>query len=125
MEECRTIRYGKNDKCYQTATTANESSRQLQLDHEGPLEDHNGNKKNFGCNKRSVLKIFVGKNTQSTGRKLSTKFLRTYIDTQGIPESIRTDQFSGSKGKAMRKFRSENNIEKNLSTGGPPRLWIF
>ena len=39
----------------------------------------------------------------------SIKFVRTYIDTHGIPDSIRNDQFSGFKGKAMKKFCSANN----------------
>ena len=52
--------------------------------------------------------------TKSTWGKSSVKFLRTYIDTHGIPESIRTDQFSGFKGKTRKSFCSENIIEQKF-----------
>ena len=62
-------------------------------------------------------------------RKTSVKFLRTYIyiyiyiyiATHGIPESIRTDQFSGFKGKTMKKFCTEHNIEQKFSPVGDHR----
>ena len=59
--------------------------------------------------------------TKSTGGKSSIKFLRSYIDIHGIPESIRTDQFSGFKGKAMKKFCSDNNIEQKFCPVGDHR----
>ena len=42
------------------------------------------------------------------------KILRNYLDAHGIPESIRTDQFSGFKGKTMKKFCSEHSIEQKF-----------
>ena len=61
------------------------------------------------------------KTTNSTGGKSSTKFLRSYINIHGIPESIRTDQFSGFKGKTMRNFCAENNIEQKFCPVGDHR----
>ena len=49
------------------------------------------------------------------------KFLRTYIDTHGIPESIRTDQSLGFKGKTMKKFCTEYNIEQKFCPVGDHR----
>ena len=46
------------------------------------------------------------------------KFLRTYIDLHGIPESLRTDQFSRFKGKTMKKFCTEYNIEQKFCPVG-------
>ena len=40
--------------------------------------------------------------------------MRSYIDTHGIPESIRSDQFSGFKGKTLQIFFSELNIEQKF-----------
>ena len=59
--------------------------------------------------------------TKSTGEKSTIKFLRSYIDTHGIPESIKTDQLSGFKGKAMKKFCLENNIEQKFCPVGDHR----
>ena len=59
--------------------------------------------------------------TESIVGKSSMKFLRTYIDRHGIPESIRTDQLSGFKGKAMKKFCFENNTEQKFGTVGDHR----
>ena len=53
--------------------------------------------------------------------KTSTKFLRSYIDIHGIPESIRTDQFSGFKGKTMQKYCSDNNFKQNFCPVGDHR----
>ena len=54
------------------------------------------------------------------------KFLRTYIDTHGIPESRRTDQFSGFKCKTMKKFCTEYNIEQTFCPVGDHRdvAWL-
>ena len=49
------------------------------------------------------------------------KFLRIYIDTHGISESIRTDLFSGFKGKTMKKFCTEHNIEQKFCPVGDHR----
>ena len=61
------------------------------------------------------------KTTNSTGGKSSTKFLRSYINMHGIPECLRTDQFSWFKGKTMRKFCAENNIEQKFCPVGDHR----
>ena len=55
------------------------------------------------------------------GGKSTIKFLRPYIDTHKIPESIRTDQFSVFKGKAMNKFCVENNIKQKFCPVGDHR----
>ena len=49
------------------------------------------------------------------------KFFRTYIDTHGIPESVGNDYFSGFKGKMMKKFCAEHNIEKKFCPVGDHR----
>ena len=56
--------------------------------------------------------------TKSTGEKSTIKFLRSYIDTHGIPEQIKTDQFSGFKEKAMKNICIVNNIEETFCPGG-------
>ena len=53
--------------------------------------------------------VQLGKEVQS-----SIKFLRFYIDTRGITESIKTDQLSGFKGRAMDKLCLDNNIEQKF-----------
>ena len=47
--------------------------------------------------------------------------MRSYIDTHGIPESIRSDQFSGFKGKTLKKICSELNIEQKICPVGDHR----
>ena len=47
--------------------------------------------------------------------------MTSYIDTHGIPESIRSDQFSGFKGKTLKKFYSELNIEQKFCPVGDHR----
>ena len=59
--------------------------------------------------------------TKSTSGKCSVKFLRSYIDTHGIPEPIRSDHFSGFKGKTLNKFCSELNIEQKFCPVGDHR----
>ena len=56
--------------------------------------------------------------TKSTNGKCTVTFLRSYIDTHGIPESFRSDQFSGFKGKTLKKFCSELNIEQKFCPVG-------
>ena len=92
--------------------------QELQLDYAGPLEDKKGNKIYLltAIDRFPSVKI-----TKSTGGKSSVKFLRTYIDTHGIPESKRTDQFSGFKGQTRKKFCAENNIEQILCPVGDHR----
>ena len=94
--------------------------QELQLDYAGPLEDKKGKKYLLTAIDR-YSKLPSVKITKLTGGKSSVKFLRTYIDTHGIPESIRTDHFSGFKGKTMKKFCADNNIEQKLRPAGDHR----
>ena len=60
--------------------------------------------------------------TKSTSGKCTVKFLRSYIDTHGIPESIRSDQISGFKGKTLKKkFCTDLNIEQKFCPVGDHR----
>ena len=128
-EECRSCsRYGKNVKYI---IPNNESKplplltqlpgQELQLDYAGPLEDKKWKKIYLLTAIDRYSKIPSVKITKSTGGKSWVNFLRTYIDTHGIPESIRTDQFSAFKGKTMKKFCSENNIELKFCPVGDHR----
>ena len=51
---------------------------------------------------------------KSTSGKCTVKFLRSYIDTHEIPESIRSDQFSGFRGKTLKRFCSELDIDQKF-----------
>ena len=95
--------------------------QEIQLDYAGPLEDGNGKKIYLltAIDRYSQFPSF--KVTKSTGRKSTINFLRSYIDIQRIPESIKTDQFSGFKGKAMKKFYVESNIEPKFCPVGDHR----
>ena len=95
-------------------------SQEVKLDYAGPLEDHKG-KNIYLLVAIDRYSKFTSKLTKSTGGKSSTKFLRSYIDIHGIPESIKTDQFSGFKGKTMRKTCSDNNIEQKFCPVGDHR----
>ena len=95
--------------------------QELQLDYAGPLEDKKGKKIHLLTAIDRYSKFPSVKITKSTGRKSSVKFLRTHIDTHGIPESIRTDQFSGFKGKLLKRFCSESNIEHKFCPVGDHR----
>ena len=127
-EECRSCtHYGKNVKYFIPKNASKplplltQPGQELQLDYAGPLEDK----------KRKMIYLLTAidryskfpsvKITKSTGGKSSVKFLRTYIDTHGIPESIRIDQFSGFKGKTMKKFCTKNNIEQKFCPVGDHR----
>ena len=127
-EECRSCtRYGKNAKYLIPKISAKplplltQTGQELQLDYAGPLEDHKG--------KKIYLLVAIDRNskfpsvkvTKSTGGKSTIKFLRTYIDTHGIPESIKTDPFSGFKGKSMKKLCTENNIIQKFCPVGDHR----
>ena len=99
-EECRSCtHYGKNVK-YITKNASKslplltQPGQELQLDYAGPLQDKK--KKIYLLTAIDRYSKFPSvKVTKSTGGKSSVKFLRNYIDTNGIPESIRNDQFSG------------------------------
>ena len=92
--------------------------QKLQLDYAGPLEDHPGKKIFLLVAIDRYSKFPSVKVNKSTGGKSTIKFLCTYIDTHGIPKSIKTDQFSGLKGKAMKKFCTENNVKQKFCTVG-------
>ena len=59
--------------------------------------------------------------TKSTSEECTVKLLRSYIDRQGIPESIRSVQFSGFRGKTLKKFCTELNIEQKFCPVGDHR----
>ena len=127
-EECRSCtRYVKNAKYLIPKNSAkplpllSQPGQELQLDYAGPLEDHKGKKIYLLVAIDRYSKFPSVKVTKSTGGKSTIKFLRTYIDTHGIPESIKTDQFSGFKGKAMKKFCTENNIAQKFCPVGDHR----
>ena len=127
-EECRECtRYGKNAKYIipknssQPLPLLSQPGQEVQLDYAGPLEDHKGKKIYLLVAIDRFSKFPSVKVTKSTGGKSTIKFLRSYIDTHGIPESIKTDQFSGFKGKAMKKFCLEHNIEQKFCPVGDHR----
>ena len=95
--------------------------QELQLDYAGPLEDHKGKQIYLLVAIDRYSKFPSVKVTKSTGGKSTIKFLRTYIDTHGIPESIKTDKFSGFKGKSMKKFCTENNVSQKFCPVGDHR----
>ena len=116
-EECRSCtRYGKNVKYIIPKNVSKplplltQPGQELQLDYVGPLGDKKGKKIYLLTAIDRYSKFLSVKITKSTGGKSSVKFLRTHIDTHGILELIRTDQFSGFKGKTMKKFSTEYNI---------------
>ena len=127
-EKCRSCnRYGKNAKniipknATKTLPLLTQPEQELQLDYAGPLKDHKVKKIYLLVAIDRYSKFPSVKTTKSTGGKSSIKFLRTYIDTYGKPESIKTDQFIGFKGKAMKKFCSEDNIEQKCCPMGDHR----
>ena len=120
-EECRSCtRYGKNvqyiipKNVSKPLPLLTQPGQELQLDYVGPLEDKKGKKIYLLTAIDRYSKFPSVKITKSTGGKSSVKFLRTYIDTLGILELIRTDQFSGFKGKTIKKFSTEYNIEQKI-----------
>ena len=127
-EECRSCtRYGKNAKYINPKNATKplplltQPGQEVQLDYAGPLEDYKGKNIYLLVAVDRYSKFPSVKITKSTGGKSSTKFLRSYIDIHGIPESIRTDQFSGFKGKTMQKYCSDNNIEQKFCPVGDHR----
>ena len=127
-EECRSCtRYGKNAKCIIPKNSSKPlpllrpPGQELQLDYAGTLEDHKGKKTYLLVAIDRYSEFPSVKITNSSGGKSLIKFLRTYIDTHVIPESIKTDQFSGFKEKAMKNFRAENNIEQKFCPVGDHR----
>ena len=120
-EECRSCtRYGKTAKyvipknASKPLPLLSQPGQELQLDYAGLLEDTKGKKIYLLLAIDRYSKFPSVKITKSTGGKPSVKFLRTYIDTNGIPESVGTDQFSGFKWKMMKKFCVDHNIDQKF-----------
>ena len=127
-EECRKCtRYGNNAKYIipknssQPLSLLSQPGQEIQLDYTGPLEDGKGKKIYLLTAIDRYSKLPSVKVTKSTGGKSTIKFLSSYIDTHGITESIKTDEFSGFKGKAMKKFCVINNIEQKFCPVGDHR----
>ena len=127
-EECRSCtRYGKNAKYLNRKNSAKplllltQTGQELQLDYACPLEDHKGKKIYLLVAIDRYSKFPSVKVTKSTEGKTTIKLLCTYFDTHGIPESIKTDQFSGFKEKAMKKLCTENNITQKFCPVGDHR----
>ena len=121
-------RYGKNAK-YVISKNASkplpllsQPGQELQLDYAGPLKDTKGKNIYLLVAIDRYSKFPAVKISKSTGGKSSVKFLRTYIDTHGIPESIRTDHFSGFKRKTMKKFCVDHNIVQKFCPVGDHRV---
>ena len=127
-EECRSCtRYGKNVKYLISKNTSKplplltQPGQEVQLDYAGPIENQKGKKIYLLVAIDRFSKFPSVEVTKSTSGKCTVKFLRSYIDTHGVPESIRSDQFSGFKGKTLKKFCSELNIEQKFCPVGDHR----
>ena len=59
--------------------------------------------------------------TKTTGAKMVTKFLTSYIRIHGIPQSVRTDHGSGFKTDLVQHFCSSKGIKHILSPVGDHR----
>ena len=127
-EECRSCtRYGKDVKYLISKNTSKplplltQPGQEVQLDYAGPIENQKGKKIYLLVAIDRFSKFPSVKVTKSTSGKCTVKFLRSYIDTHGVPESIRSDQFSGFKGETLKKFCSELNIEQKFCPVGDHR----
>ena len=127
-EECRSCtRYGKNVKYLISKNTSKplplltQPGQEVQLDYAGPIENQKGTKIYLLVAIDRFSKFPSVKVTKSTSGKCTVKFLRSYIDTHGVPESIRSDQFSGFKEKTLKKFCPELNIEQKFCPVGDHR----
>ena len=127
-EECRSCtRYGKNVKYLISKNSSKplplltQPGQEVQLDYAGPIENQKGKKIYLLVAIDRFSKFPSVKVTKSTSGKCTVKFLRSYIDIHGVPESIRSDQFSGFKGKTLKKFCSELNIEQKFCPVGDHR----
>ena len=127
-EDCRSCtRYGKNVK-YLIPKNASkplllltQTGQEVQLDYAGPLKNHRGKKIYLLVAIDRFWEILSIKVTKSTSGKCTVKFLRSYIDTHGNPELIRSDQSSQFKGKTLKKFCTELNIEEKHCPVGDHR----
>ena len=101
-------RYGKNVNYIKPKNASKPFSlltqpgQELQLDYACLLDNQKGKKTYLLTAFDKYSKFRSVKVTKSSGGKLSVKILCNYNDTHGIPESVRTDQFSGFKGKTMK-----------------------
>ena len=125
-EECRSCtRHGKNIKYLipkiSSKPLLTQPGQEVQLYYAGPIENHKGKKIYLLVGIDRFSKFPSVKVTKSTSGKCTVKFLRSYIDIHGIPESIRSDQFSGFKGKTLKKFCSDLNIEQKFCPVGDHR----
>ena len=127
-EECRNCtRYGKNLKYLipknspKPLPLLTQPGQEVQLDYAGLIENHKGKKIYLLVAIDRFSKFPSVKVTKSTSGKCTVKLLRSYIDINGIPESIRSDQFSGFKGKTLKKFCSDLNIEQKFCPVGDHR----
>ena len=89
----------------------NESNQKIQLDYAGPHSDGGGGQIYFlvtigrYSNYPSVML------TRTTGAKKILKFLKDYITILSIPNSVRTDQYSGYKNNAVKSFCVSKGIK--------------
>ena len=124
-EECR--RYGKKckisyfEKRVKTTATAHKAGTGSTITLRGAHRKSKRKKIYLLVAIDRFSKFPLVKVTKSTSGKCTVKFLRSYIDTHGIPESIRSDQFSGFKGKRLKKFCLELNIEQKFCPVGDHR----
>ena len=111
-EECRSCtRYGKNIKYLIPKNSSKplplltQPGQEVQLDYAGPIENHKGKKIYLLVAIDRFSKFPSVKVARSTSGKGKVKFLRSYIDIHGIPEPIRSDQFSGFRGKTQKTIQ--------------------
>ena len=86
-------------------------TKKIQLDYAGPHSDGGGGQIYFlvtigrYSNYPSVML------TRTTGAKKILKFLKDYITILSIPNSVRTDQYSGYKNNAVKSFCVSKGIK--------------
>ena len=122
-EECRSCtRYGKKIKYLIPKNSSKPLPLLTQPGQEVQLDRKSQRKKIYFLVAIDRFSKFPSvKVTKSTSGKCTVKFLRSYIGIHGIPESIRSDQFSGFKGKTLKKLCSELNIEQKFCPMGDHR----
>ena len=120
-EECRSCtRYGKNVRhlipknASRPVPLLTQPGQEVQLDYAGQLENHRGKNMYLLVAIDRFSKFPSVKVTKPSSGKCTVKFLRSYIDIHGIPELIGSNQFSGFKGKTLKMFCTELNIEQQF-----------
>ena len=88
-----------------------EPNKKIQIDFGGPISDEKGNEVYFLAaidrfSKYPTAYIY----DKATGPNV-LKFLDMYIETHGIPRSIRLDQAKCLVGNQVKTFCNKNNIE--------------